>query len=103
VTASLLLNLPVQMFVATQRTDLFSVQANPRRRLEASVLWVRGRQDLDRQLSNQLEQIEARMAYRFRKMRFEFGYAKYDMSFLVLTGYGRSRVYFRISRFFGIA
>jgi hypothetical protein len=63
---------------------------------------MRARQRFDHRMVNDYDQIEARLTFRFRLLSFESGYIQYRQSLLELSDYRRVRVYFRISRTFGI-
>jgi len=101
-SSSLLLGVPLRAAVYANTGDTFIFRATPLRRLDASVTWLRGRQWFDTQTVNDYEQMDARATFRYRLLSWEFGYVRYRQSLLLLPGYLRSRIYFRVSRSFEV-
>ncbi len=100
--SALLLGLPLRPLLSLNRGDILMARASPIRRMEFSFTRLRGRQRFDRQLINDYDQVDFRAAYRFRQLRFEAGYIRWDQSFALAIPFERSRLFFRVTRPFQV-
>ena len=100
--SAVLLGVPLRTILSTLRTQTLNLRATPWRRLDTNLTWTKGRQELDQRVSNDYEQVDLRVGYRFRFLTFELGYTRYEQSFLALNEFMRSRFYLRVSRQFRV-
>ncbi|MFQ5695588.1 MAG: hypothetical protein ACE5HB_06335, partial [Terriglobia bacterium] len=99
---TVLLATPLRVVLSSLRTQTLNLHTNPWRRLETQLLWTRSSQKLDHGVSNDYDQFDMRVRYRFRLLSFEVGYAHFEQRFQTLNPFSRSRFFFRVERPFRV-